>query len=758
MAGAANSCFPDCVDFISSVHSEMRIPASHESVPGVAGTAARASELALAPRDRRAAGPPTAAGPPNESLPAGRYNDGLSENPLLEIRVPIPFDQIRASHVEPAFAALLDDARQRLAEIGLDARPRTYGNTLAALDALTARLDYALEVVRHLESVATYPELREAYNRIQPQASAFYASIPLHEPLWRALQAYAASEEAARLEGVRRRFLVKTLDSFRRHGAALPPDKKPQLQQLEAELAELTTRFAQNVLDSTNAFELLITDEKGLAGLPPSAVAAARQSAAEKGVAGWRFTLQQPSYTALMTYLDDAEVRRKAYVAYHTRAAAAPWDNRPLVAQILELRRRKATLLGYPDFAALALEDRMARSPARVREFLEDLRRRTEPAFRRETEELAAFRREVEGELAAPLEAWDVAYWAEKLRAARYGFDEEALRPYFPLEQVVDGMFRLAERLFGIRIEPRDDVPVWDPAVRYYVIRDEDGALLGAFYTDWFPRENKRGGAWMTALVTGDPPAGSLPHVGAICGNVTPPVDGRPALLTHREVETLFHEFGHLLHHCLSRVEVRTLAGTNVAWDFVELPSQIMENWCWEREALDLFARHWETGQRLPEDLFARMKRARTFRAASAQMRQLGFAWLDLMLHTEYDPARDGDPVEYGRRILEEFSPVPLPPEHALVNSFTHLFAEPVGYGAGYYSYKWAEVLDADAFTRFRREGLLDPGVGRSFRRWILERGDGEDPGVLYRGFMGRDPDPTALLERLGLLDAEARP
>ena len=682
----------------------------------------------------------------------GRYNTRLSDNPLLEIRLPIPFDRIRAAHVEPAIAALLDEARRRLAEIGADSRPRTWENTLAALDGLTARLDHALEIVRHLESVATCPELREAYNKVQPLASAFYASIPLDEPLWRALQAYAGTEEGRALQGVRRRFLAKTLDSFRRHGAGLPPEEKARLQQIEVELAELTTRFAQNVLDSTNAFELVITDERRLAGLPPSALAAARQSAAEKGVAGWRFTLQQPSYTALMTYLDEPEIRRQVYLAYHTRAVAAPWDNRPLVSRILELRRRKANLLGYPDFAALTLEDRMARSPARVREFLEDLRRRTETRFREENAELEAFRREREGPGAPPVEPWDLAYYAEKLRAARYGFDEETLRPYFPLEQVVTGMFRLAEQLFAIRIQPEDNGPVWDPRVRYYLVRDQDGTLLGAFYTDWYPRENKRGGAWMSGLITGGPsPAGFRPHVGVLCGNVTPPVDGRPALLTHREVETLFHEFGHLLHHCLSRVEIRSLAGTNVAWDFVELPSQIMENWCWEREALDLFARHWETGEPLPEDLFARMRRARTFRAANAQMRQLGFAWLDLMLHTDYDPERDGDPVAYGRRILQEFSPAPLPPEHALAASFTHLFAEPVGYGAGYYSYKWAEVLDADAFTRFRREGIFNPETGAAFRSWILERGDSEDPAVLYRGFMGRDPDPTALLERLGL-------
>jgi len=692
--------------------------------------------------------------PRDERHVRGRYNTRLSDNPLLDIHLPIPFDRVRAAHVEPAIAALLDEARLRLAQIGADPRPRTWENTLTALDGLTTRLDHALEIVRHLESVATYPELRDAYNKVQPLASAFYASIPLDEPLWRALQAYAGTEEARSLEGVRRRFFTKTLDSFRRHGAGLPAEEKARLQQIEVELAELTTRFAQNVLDSTNAFELVITDERRLAGLPASALAAARRSAAEKGLAGWRFTLQQPSYVALMTYLDDAEVRRQVYLAYHTRAIAAPWDNRPLVRRILELRRRKANLLGYPDFAALTLEDRMARSPARVREFLEDLRRRTEGRFREENAELEAFRREREGPGAPPIEPWDLAYYAEKLRAARYGFDEEMLRPYFPLEQVVAGMFRLAERLFAVRIQPEDNAPVWDPQVRCYLVRDQDGTLLGAFYTDWYPRENKRGGAWMSGLITGGPsPAGFRPHVGVLCGNVTPPVDDRPALLTHREVETLFHEFGHLLHHCLSRVEIRSLAGTNVAWDFVELPSQIMENWCWERDALDLFARHWETGEPLPEDLFARMRRARTFRAANAQMRQLGFAWLDLMLHTEYDPERDGDPVAYGRRTLQDFSPVPLPPEHALAASFTHLFAEPVGYGAGYYSYKWAEVLDADAFTRFRREGIFNPETGAAFRHWILERGDSEDPAALYRGFMGREPDPTALLERLGLLD-----
>jgi oligopeptidase A len=345
-----------------------------------------------------------------------------------------------------------------------------------------------------------------------------------------------------------------------------------------------------------------------------------------------------------------------------------------------------------------------------------------------------------------------VAYYAEKQRAARYDFDEEALRPYFPLERAIAGLFELVERLYGIRVTEKTGVPAWDPAVHYYQVRDESGLLLGGFYADWHPRENKRGGAWMDALITGGPMDGQFrPHLGLICGNLTPPVGGQPALLTHREVETIFHEFGHLLHHLLSQVGVRTLAGTNVAWDFVELPSQIMENWCWEREPLDLFARHWETGAPIPEDLFGKMKRARTFRAANAQMRQLGFGFIDLWLHTRYSPQADGDVLEYSRRILREFSPAPLPGDYAMPAAFTHLFASPVGYGAGYYSYKWAEVLDADAFTRFRERGVFSRETGEEFRRYILSRGDSEDPAELYRRFMGRDPDPRALLERLGL-------
>jgi oligopeptidase A len=675
----------------------------------------------------------------------------METNPLLAIEFPIPFDKIRAEHVVPAVRRLIEEAQAEQRRVAELEGARTFSNTLEALDRLTERLDYAVGLARHLESVATYPELRAAYNAAQPEASAYYSQILLDAGLWRAVRDYAAGEGTT-IEGVRRRYLERVVAEFRRHGAELDPAGKDRLQAIDVELAQLTARFAQNALDATNAFEWVIRDESGLSGLPESARVAARESAERKGLAGWRFTLQAPSYHAVMTYLDDRQVRERLWRAHVTRAAGGQFDNTGILRRILELRQEKARLLGYRDWADYALELRMAKTGERAQAFLEDLRERTQAAFEREKAELEAFRRELEGPSAPPLEPWDVAYWAEKLRKARYEFEEEDLRPYFPLEQVVAGLFEIAGRLFGVRIIEAE-APVWDPQVRYYRVEDEDGTLLGAFYADWYPRENKRDGAWMDAFITGGPNDGAFaPHAGAICGNLNPPAGGKPALLAHREVETIFHEFGHLLHHLLSRVPLRSLAGTNVAWDFVELPSQILENWCWEREALELIGRHWETGRPIPDELFGKMRRARTFRAATAQMRQLGFGFLDLALHRDWRPDSDPDLVAYARRILERFSPVPLPPEHAMIASFTHLFADPVGYAAGYYSYKWAEVLDADAFTRFRREGIFNGRVGREFRDKILARGDSADPSELYRSFMGRDPDPTALLERLGLV------
>ncbi len=683
----------------------------------------------------------------------------VEANPLVHECFRIPFHDIDAAHVEPAIDHLLEVAEAELQAILLPQTPRTRANTLDALEELGRGLDWAMGVVAHLESVATTPELRAAYEAVQPKVSRFGTRVFQHSGLYAALCEFAKTAEAKSLDPTHARLLQRRLDAFRQAGAQLGDEEKQQLEHLEVELAQLTTKFNQNVLDQTNDYELIITDEARLAGLPESARAAARASAQKRGIEGWRFTLHGPSLTAVLTYLDDRDLRRQVWLASATRASSGEQDNRGLIEEILRLRERKARLLGYASFADLVLEDRMAKRGSTAREFVDDLRRRTEEFFARETSELIAFRAEKLGAAAADdFAGWDVAYWAEKQRAALYEFDEEQLRPYFPLEAVLEGMFELAGRLYGIRVEQVRDLPAWNSDVRTYRVIDQtpNGEReLGCFYADLHPREDKRGGAWMNSLVTGLPSAG-LPHLGLICGNLTEPVDGKPALLTHLEVETLFHEFGHLLHHLLSEVPVRSLAGTNVAWDFVELPSQIMENWCWERESLDLFARHWQTGEPIPDELFEKMIRARNFRSASAMMRQLGFGHVDLALHLDYAPALvDGRSVspllEFCNANMQSFSVAPLPSEYAMICGFTHLFGGSVAYAAGYYSYKWAEVLDADAFAQFKQAGVFSREVGQRFRSVILAQGNSRDPAELYREFRGREPDLDALLERSGL-------
>ncbi len=675
----------------------------------------------------------------------------LQDNPLLTERFPIQFDAIKAEHVEPAIHLLLEQMKRRIADLGRPEVPRTYRDILLALDQVTEPLDTAMAVVRHLESVVTTPALRAAYNAVQEPVSLFYTSIPLNAELWAAVKAIDVGGEKETLAPVHKRFLKKTVSGFRRAGADLDAEGKKKLEELDVELTKATTKFSEHVLDATNAYELLITDEAKLAGLPESARMAARESAKTKGKEGWRLTLQGPSYTAAMTYLDDRSIRQQLWHAYNTRATSGDFDNRALIQEILRLRHEKARLLDYPDFADLVLEERMAHNGGEAQDFIETLWQQTKPYFERENRSLVEFGQTIGYDSIHP---WDIGYVAEKQRQALYEFDEEELRPYFELERVVAGMFEIFSRVLGIKVLEEPGVPGWDTATKYYRVEDaESGELLGGFYTDWFPRENKRGGAWMDSLITGNPDQGK-PHLGLICGNLTPPLSEKPSLLTHREVETIFHEFGHLLHHVLSRVPVRTLSGTNVPWDFVELPSQIMENWCMERDALHLFARHYQTGGPIPDELFEKMKRGRTFRAANAQMRQLGFSMVDLKLHREYDAARDGDVINYARDILVQFTPADLPEDYAMIASFSHLFASPVAYGAGYYSYKWAEVLDADAFTRFKDSGIFNTETGGKYRHNILERGDSEDPAQLYRDFMGRDPDSRALLERLGLREA----
>lgn len=676
-----------------------------------------------------------------------------ADNPYLgDLERHLPFDRFGAEHIEPAVMALLAEAEVNLAL--LRGGDPTWAATFGALDALTVRLETAVGIVDHLESVLGDPAIRAAYTAVRPAISAFYSKLGRDAALFATLEHAAATSAFQALTGPERRYIDTTLDAFRRSGVALAEGPKARLDAIDVALAEITNRFSQNTVDATDAFTLDVTDVGRLAGLPQGAIDAAQATAKAAGVEGWRLNLRPPTLTAVLTYADDRGLREALYRAYNSRGTAEPYDNRALIAEILELRREKAELLGYTDHADLVLEPRMVKSGAAARRFVDGLRARTEAAFAAEQQALDAFYRSQVPADAPDLGVWDLAYWAEKQRAAEFAFDEEALRPYFSAAGVMRGMFELVGRLYGVTVSPLPEAPVWHADVEAFALVEADGTRIGQFYVDLFPRQGKRSGAWMRPLVTGDPSNG-VPHMGLMCANLTPPLGEKPALLTHREVETLFHEFGHLLHHLLTTCDIRSQAGTNVAWDFVELPSQIMENWCWHREALDLFARHYETGAPIPDDLFDRLSAARTFRAASAQMRQLGFATVDLALHREFVPPAEGDAgaavLEYAREHGAAFVPVPVPGDYAMIASFSHLFSSPVAYAAGYYSYKWAEVLDADAFTRFVEGGLFSAEVGDAFRRAILSQGDSADPAALYRAFMGRDPDPEALLRRCGL-------
>ncbi|MEO6005285.1 MAG: M3 family metallopeptidase [Opitutus sp.] len=678
-------------------------------------------------------------------------------NPLLESSFHIRWSALTADQIEPAISLALKRAQAAIDEIAQ--RPVegvTYENTFLQLERATEELTQAWGKVTHLQSVADSPELRAAHNAMLPHVSAFYARIPLNAALWLRLKSFAEAPAASALRGIHRRFFDETIADFKQAGADLAADARTRLETLQTELSQLTQKYAENVLDATNAWHLTIEDELRLTGLPAHAKAAARRSAEAKGTAGWRFTLHQPSQEPFMTYVEDAELRREMWSAAASVGAKTPHDNTDLIRRILILRAEKASLLGKAHFADLVLERRMAKSGESALAFLADLQSRATAAFTRETRELEEFRAKQVGDATRPLAPWELAFWAEKLRQARYDFDEEILRPYFPMNRVIDGLFELAQRVFGLRVVERQtgEIETWHPEVKFYDMVDRNARTVGSFYADWHPRESKRGGAWMNYLITGGPQrdGSRAPHLGLICGNMTPPADGRAALLRHREVETIFHEFGHLLHHLLGEVEIKSLNGVNVAWDFVELPSQIMENWCWERASLDLFARHFETGDPIPADIFAKMTAAKNFRSASVTMRQLSLAKMDLLLHTrtrEFASLPDVEPA--ARAAIAECLIPTQPPAPTLVKRFTHIFSDPVGYAAGYYSYKWAEVLDADAFTRFKAEGIFNARTGEDFVTHILSRGNSADPAELYQGFMGRGPDLNALLRRSGL-------
>ncbi len=711
----------------------------------------------------------------------------MPANPFLDPAFEIRWSQHTPDLIEPAITAALGRAQAAVDVIAArDTGTANFENTLLALERATEELGLAWGKVTHLQAVCDSPALRAAHNAMLPAVSAFNAKIPLNPALWARVRAVAESAEARALTGARRRFLDETVADFRSAGADLPADKRARLETLQGELAEVTQKYSENVLDATNAWQLLVEDEARLRGLPAHAIAAARAGAEKKGLGTaekpvWRFTLHGPSQEPVLTYAEDEALRRELWTAAVAVGAETPHDNTALVQKILALRAEKAALLGKPHFADLVLERRMAKGGAAALAFVGDLGTRSAAAFARECRELEEFRsgqmnaadNHVGCELASqrgatsappttekskcaapgPLKAWEVSLWAEKLRQARYDFDEEALRPYFPMERVVAGMFELVGKIFGLRVTEKPGAETWHPEVKFYELHDTRGRHLGSFYTDWHPRESKRGGAWMNYLITGGPrPDGSrAPHLGLMCGNMTPPAADRPALLTHREVETVFHEFGHLLHHLLGEVEIKSLNGVNVVWDFVELPSQIMENWTWERASLDLFARHHETGATIPDGLFNKLVAAKNFRAACAMMRQVQLGRMDLALHTRTAEFLDGDLEAKARATVADCMIPTEPPGRTLVKRFGHLFSDPVGYAAGYYSYKWAEVLDADAFTRFQREGIFNAATGAEFVQKILCKGNSADAAALFRDFMGRDPDPGALLRRCGL-------
>ena len=683
------------------------------------------------------------------------------DNPFLHRSFQIPWSQLTADQVQPAIEAALADADAALVRItDLPMAEANYANAFLALEQATDLLNEAWAKVVHLSSVADSAPLREAHNAMLPKVSAFFAKIPLNAPLWERLKAAASRPESSRLQGEHRRFLEETMADFRQQGADLPVGQKARLEAVQSELAQLTQKYSENVLDATNAWELLISDPDRLRGLPEHAKESARQNAPKKGQGTeaapvWRFTLHAPSQEPVMLYAEDVELRRQVWTAAAAVGREGAHDNRDLVKRILALRQEKAALLGQAHFADLVLQRRMAKSGAQALAFVEDLHRRVTAAFARESRELETFKAEQTKSAPGPLAPWETAFWAERLRRSRYDFDEEQLRPYFSLPGVLDGLFAITGRVFGLRVtaRPPGAVETWHPEVHFYDVHDRTGRHLGSFYTDWHPRESKRGGAWMNYLITGGPVADGprSPHLGLMCGNLTPAMNGKPALLTHREVETVFHEFGHLLHHLLGEVQIKSLNGVNVAWDFVELPSQIMENWCWERASLDLFARHHETGEPIPEVLFQRMVAAKNFRSASATMRQLAFARMDLDLHLHAADYAQGDVPAKLQVLLRDYLPTTQPPAPTIENRFTHIFADPTGYAAGYYSYKWAEVLDADAFTRFKREGIFSERVGGEFVAKVLSRGNSTDPMQLFTDFMGRPPDLSALLTRAGL-------
>jgi len=671
-------------------------------------------------------------------------------NPLLQSGELPAFSTIRAEHVVPAIDQLTAQNRLEREALLSGGGPYSWENFIAPIEAMEDRLSRAWSPVSHLNGVMHSAELREAYNACLPKLSAYATEFNQDQRLFEAYQSIRDGDEYQRMDSAQQKVIDDALRDFRLSGVALPPEQKARYGEIMQTLSSLGAKFQENVLDATQAWKKHITDETLLVGLPDSARELARQAASREGLEGWLLTLEFPSYLPVMNYAENRELRREMYQAYSTRASdqgphAGRWDNTDIMEQLLALRHELARLLGFGNYAEYSLATKMARSTDEVMDFLEDLGRRSRPTAQQELSEIQQFAREQAGP--DPLQAWDVGFYGERLRQHRYRISQEELRPYFPETRVVPGLFAVIERLYGVTIRALEGVEVWHPEVRAYEILDPDGNLRGRFFLDLYARANKRGGAWMDSAVSRR--AGQTPVAYLVC-NFTPPVGSDPALFTHSEVLTLFHEFGHGLHHLLTRVDYAAVSGIHgVEWDAVELPSQFMENWCWEREALALLAGHYRSHEPLPEDLYQRMLAARNFQSAMQMVRQLEFALFDFRLHRDHDPAAGARLAQTLEAVREQVAVVRPPAFNRFAHGFLHIFSG--GYAAGYYSYKWAEVLSADAFSLFEERGIFDPAAGRAFREEILEVGGSRDAMASFRAFRGREPRIDALLRHSGI-------
>ena len=676
-------------------------------------------------------------------------------NPLLTPFTLPPFSAIEPEHVVPAVEQALAACRAAVETVVAQGAPYSWENLCQPLAEVDDRLSRIFSPVSHLNSVKNSAELRQAYEQTLPLLSEYSTWVGQHEGLYQAYRSLKEGDNYAQLSLAQKKAVDNALRDFELSGIGLPKEQQQRYGEIAARLSELGSTYSNNVLDATMGWSKLITDESELAGMPESALAAAKAQAEAKGQEGWLLTLDIPSYLPVMTYCDNPALREEMYRAYSTRASdqgpnAGKWDNGPIMAEELALRHELAQLLGFDSYAHKSLATKMAQSPQQVLDFLNDLAQRARPQAEKELDRLRDFAKQEYG--VDELQPWDITWYSEKQKQHLYAISDEQLRPYFPEERAVNGLFEVVKRIYGISAKERKDVDVWHPEVRFFDLFDESGELRGSFYLDLYARENKRGGAWMDDCVGMMRKAdGSLQKpVAYLTCNFNRPVNGKPALFTHDEVTTLFHEFGHGLHHMLTRVDVPGVSGINgVPWDAVELPSQFMENWCWEPEALAFISGHYETGEPLPQALLDKMLAAKNYQAALFILRQLEFGLFDFRLHTEFDPAKGAQILATLAEVKKQVAVVPSPAWGRFPHAFSHIFAG--GYAAGYYSYLWADVLAADAYSRFEEEGIFNRDTGQSFLDNILTRGGSEEPMELFKRFRGREPQLDAMLKHYGI-------